>query len=147
MFVGLNNLAALSATGDDKMAVFVDGVRATPSNDNENEWTESSDYPLNACNSLIAITCQDVGGIGGILASTTSGMMTDNTWRCTDELETGWETVGFTESDAWGPAYAYDTNDANTEPKTTFISGISPSAEWIWYGSYSGTTIYCRKNI
>ena len=142
----MRDLDTLTATGDDKMAVYVDGVRATPSSDNENEWTESSDYPLNACNSLIAISCQDVGGIGGILASTTSGMMTDNTWRCTDELETGWETVGFTESDAWGPANAYDTNDANTEPKTTFISGISPSAEWIWYGA-NGQTIYCRKQL
>ena len=150
LFVGFNDHATLSATCDNIMAVYVDGVQATPNNAFESDWSKSSDYPLHACNSLVAISCEDFGVKGGILASTTTGVKTDTTWRCTDQLEAGWETVGFTETaGVWGTPGTYGVNAASPSPWNVFLASINPSAEWIWYGANAGAakTVYCRKNI
>ena len=148
MFLGFHEAFTLSATCDNNMAVYIDGVRATPRNGEEDNWKSSSDYSLNACNSLIAISCEETGGAAGILASTTTGVLTDTTWRCTDLLETGWDTVGFTETaGVWGTPDAHGRNGvARGGAKFT---DINLSSKWIWFGPNDGTrkTVYCRKNI
>ena len=148
-FLGFRDTATLSVACADYLAVYVDGVRATSSNANENTWWASSDYPLTDCNSLIAIACRNGGGSAGLLASTTTGVKTDTTWRCTDQLETGWETVGFTETaGVWGNPASDGENGDEPHPWPLFTD-ILPSAEWIWYGPnlVNDKTTYCRKNI
>ena len=149
----------LSAACDDYAKVYVDGALATPSNTAEKKWNASSNYNMHACNTLIAISCQDIGTPGGILASTTTGVMTDTTWRCTDRLEFGWETVGFTESDGvWGTPGTYGSNRPGETRHGNMrhipiahMPAISYSADWIWFGSndLDGDlkTVYCRKEL
>ena len=150
MFVGSHDIYTLTATCDDYLKVYVDGVEASPSNHESNEWRISTNYSVTACNSLIAIFCRDnAGDLAGLLASTTTGVLTDTTWRCTDQLEDGWQTLGFTESaGVWG---APGTHGNNIQaPGRRSVAGINLLAEWIWYGPYdeiNRKTVYCRKNI
>ena len=145
MFVGSHDIYTLTATCDDYLKVYVDGVEASPSNHEYDEWRISTNYSVTACNSLIAIFCQEkADDRAGLLASTTTGVLTDKTWRCTDQLEDGWQTLGFTESaGVWGAPGTYGTNIRAFG--RIFVTGINRLAEWIWYGRYD--EIYCRKNI
>ena len=79
----------------------------------------------------------------GVLASTSTGMVTDETWKCSAVHEDGWNLLAFDDS-AWLAASVYG---ANGDSRLQFISPISSGAKWIWAQGAAAGTVYCRKLI
>ena len=48
-----------------------------------------------AATKVIGIACHDRGGHYGIVASTDSGIVTDDTWVCSSKYVEGWNKPGF----------------------------------------------------
>ena len=82
---------------------------------------------------------RDVAGIEGILASTSTGIVTDTSWKCTTTLEDDW-TRCFFNDDHW-------PNARRVEGPSVHILDISSSASWIWAEGSNGGTVYCRKRV
>ena len=85
-------------TVDNEMEFYLDGAKIT--DDAMKTWNSVSTitYPLNT--RVIAIYGRNTGGPKGILASTTTGIVTDGSWRCSNELMDGWMNPGFDDT-AW----------------------------------------------
>ena len=136
----VNEVITLYAVCDEILQVYEDGVRATSLNGHESDWWAASKYNINGGAKLLALSCQNKDGSGNLLASTSTGVKTDASWRCADVLETGWQTIGFTETaGVWGePTTTENLSDRHTD--------ISTDALKLWIGSERYfKTIYCRK--
>ena len=80
----------------------------------------------------------------GILASIGNGIVTDAEWKCvnaSDNNATNWMDVEFDDS-CWPSAIISNSYRRN-------ISGISPSAVWIWTNNISpwATNVLCRRKF
>ena len=89
----------------------------------------------NAC--VLAIETVDVDALAGVLASTSTGVVTDASWKCSDVEQTGWHLAGFDDA-AWSHATVVTPNNGS-------ISEINSEAEWIWSEYDNGHIAYCRK--
>ena len=131
----------ITATCDNTMYMYIDGVQRLVHTD----WTTSATLELEHCASVVAIKCDDVGGAGGIIASTSNDMITDNSWKCTANYYSGWESTLYDDS-SWPSAYQIGPSYS---PPWGYIAGIKPSAQWIWTTGWEGThtTVYCRRRL
>ena len=93
--------------------------------------------------SFLIFAGKDEYGDEGILASTSTGVVTDDTWKCTANLEANWSTCAFNDSH-WLNAHVYAANDGES---WEMIDGILEFAEWIWAEGSTGGTVYCRKRL
>ena len=84
----------LNATCDNEMKVYFDG-ELQPETAAMKNWGQTSQLSIPAGTRVLAIECKDVGGEGGILASTSTGLKTDSSWRCSSEVIEGWTQPGF----------------------------------------------------
>ena len=91
------------------------------------------------------MTVTNTGGPGGLLASTNTGVVTDETWKCSGTEQTGWHLEDFDDS-GWDNAYVVRVHG---DQPWGVIAGIDGSAKWIWDTGYAPghTTTYCRKRI
>ena len=105
-------------------------------------WTDSHTIRLfEPC--VLAIRGEDFGVIAGILASTSTGVVTDKTWKCSGTLEAGWDLTGFNDSH-WEDARI---TGVNGDAPWGLFADIDPSAKWIWSSGENDTVAYCRKEI
>ena len=81
----------------------------------------------------------DVGSEEGILASTSTGIVSDASWKCTTMLEDDWTRCFFDDS------HWHNARQARGPSRRP--SDISSSASWIWAEGSDGGTVYCRKRI
>ena len=95
----------------------------------------------NAC--LLAIHGTNTGGPAGILASTTTGTITDSSWKCSSVSETNWTDDNFDDSH-WSYAVAQGQNEHYGG--LLLVTGVDPNAQWIWVSPYSNNA-FCRKYI
>ena len=70
------------------------------------------------------------------LASSSNGIRTDESWRCTNVYHDGWFLPHYDDS-LWPEAFVVDNN--------THAAYIAPDAKWIGYVQISNK-IYCRRN-
>ena len=84
----------LHATCDDHMKVYFDG-ELQPETDAMNTWEAVSQLTIPAGTRVLAIECKDVGQNKGILASTSTGLKTDSSWRCSSTQIEGWTQPDF----------------------------------------------------
>ena len=141
----------LTATCDDSMRVWIDGVEQTHNTNGVHAWSTPTRYEYSRCAKVIAIQCIDVADAAiGLLASTSTGVLTDGTWKCSGSYESGWETVSFNDA-PWGGATVHGPNP--TYPWSA-VAGIPAAANWIGFLSKyntsptgTGPSIYCRKNL
>lgn len=89
---------------------------------------------------VIALECEDTGWDYGILASTDQGIITNDTWWCSSELQDGWADVNFVAN--WNPAKEVALN--GEEDFLLKISDIADEAMWIWTNDTS-RKVYCRN--
>ena len=84
----------LNATCDDVMKVYFDGEEQsqTPAMKKHNEISQLS---IPAGTRVVAIECQNLGGGYGILASTSTGLKTDTSWRCSSRMIEDWTKPSF----------------------------------------------------
>ena len=129
----------LAVTGDDQVWVYKDGVEVFYSG----VWDEGHWVNLgHTC--LLALKAAESGYYyHGVLASSSTGMVTDETWKCSAVHEDGWNLLAFDDS-AWLAASVYG---ANGDSRLQYISPISSGAKWIWAQGAAAGTVYCRKLI
>ena len=78
----------------------------------------------------------------GILGSTSHGLVTDETWKCSSDLYPGWNSPDFDDRD-W-PLAKVVRNHGDKPWKT--IDGIAETAKWIW-ANEDQDIVYCRLNL
>lgn len=136
----------LAATVDNSLRLYIDGVEITglPNGGNYG-FADVVDLPCYT--RLIAIHGNNVGSVGGILASTDDDyVLTNSSWRCSNVNHPGWEQIDFDDS-AWVTPTEYGRNG---EGVWGVISGISSNAVWIWFTQPTDPgpiddNLYCRK--
>ena len=71
--------------------MYFDGDKAL---EGEN-WLNALTVDVPAATKVIGIACEDLVGRYGIVASTDSGIVTDDTWVCSSKYVDGWNKPGF----------------------------------------------------
>ena len=84
----------LNATCDNEMKVYFDG-ELQPETAAMNIWMETSQLSIPAGTRVLAIECKDTGAQEGILASTSTGLKTGTSWRCSSSAIDGWTRPDF----------------------------------------------------
>ena len=103
------------------------------------DWRDAHTVDLDdAC--VLAIKATDIGSFAGILASTSTGVVTDDTWKCSAEEESGWHLPDFDDA-AWAQARVTWANGGSSSR----FPGIISHADWIWVDSAS--IVYCWKRL
>lgn len=134
----------MTATCDNNMKVYFDGVLQSAPTSQSNNWHQATTFAVPVGTQVVGIECEDLHAVGGILASFANGMVTDDTWQCSCQASAGWALPSF--GGSWSSAYEIGTNGVN--PWNT-ITGISGSAKWIWTRGWHGEdkNVYCRRVI
>ena len=118
--------------------VYIDGVEVNHVADSKSP----SQITITKDMKVIAIQISNQNTIGGLIGSLSNGKtVTDETWKCSRELEEGWTTASFDDS-AWPAANAAAQGEV-------LAAGVVSNAKWIFAGSFfdSGITAYCRKRL
>ena len=89
----------LFSSGDDDMKVYFDGVLQYDENGMADTWKLISELKIPSGTRVLGIECINHSQFGGIVASTTDGLVTDETWLCSNnhELE-GWAEPEFVDT-------------------------------------------------
>ena len=134
----------LTVTADDIVNVYHGGDVVLTGD----EWEDAQTLNLDdAC--VLAIKGTNVRSGAGILASTSTGVVTDASWKCSSSSggaveQTGWHLPGFDDA-AWSQAQVMTANDGSVWIHE--MSGINPTAQWIWSQNSSDDVVYCRKTL
>ena len=82
----------------------------------------------------------------GILAPTSTGVVTDASWKCSaaSSQPIGWHLASFDDA-AWSQARVIATN-GNSDIWES-IEEISLEAKWIWAQDTATNVAYCRKTL
>ena len=94
---------------------------------------------------VLTVKAENWEGGYGVIASTSTGVVTNASWKCSGGVEqTGWHLPGFDDA-AWSQAQVIAANDG------TFWMGvlpeISPAAQWIWSQNSGDGVVFCRKRL
>ena len=112
------------------------------------EWRVAHTVDLvDAC--VLAVKAVNTIYNPGLLASTSTRVVSDASWKCSSSgggavEQTGWHLPGFDDA-AWGQARILAPNDGSTFRGV--IAGISTDAKWIWSQNVTADVIYCRKSL
>ena len=89
-------------------------------------------------------------GYAGIVASAAGPVIvTDESWKCSNTLETGWNEKCF-DDDHWSPAVILGSIGDRPWRRGGTLRDISSAAKWIWTMPVPGPEdkeIYCRKRL
>ena len=132
----------ITVTADDHVYVYdVDGSILLSSSGWWN--TETVTYDADPC--VLALKAVDYGEGGGLLASTSTGVVTDDSWKCSTSLTLDWYQASFDDS-GWDDARFITVHGSGP---WGVRSGISLDANWIWADvtPTAFTTAYCRKQL
>lgn len=140
--ISISYMSLLEASGiincDDRMTIFADGVQVGKDN---GKWFMSKIYKFPATTQVIAIEGVNGGGPAGIIGSFSSGLVTDESWRCSNKLAPNWNKADFDDS-SWPGAVPVSRKDNLKGPK------IAKEAKWIWTGDIAGDLkVYCRAQL
>ena len=118
------------------MEIFADGQ----SLGTDSYWANSTTYHVLGNTRVLSVSGENTGGIDfGILGSTSNGHVTNETWKCSSVLYTGWNSPNF-DDQSWPLAKVIANHGDN--PWGT-RQGIAVTAKWIWEDTNSKTA-YCR---
>jgi len=141
------NAMTLHATCDDQMKVYFDG-ELQPETDAMKHWERVSQLSIPAETRVLAIECKNVVGEAGILASTSTGLKTDSSWRCSSEVIEGWTQPDFVIApDTFATANTLGDNTKNPFGPWGPRPDIQADAEWIWAAGSTGAWAGCRIEI
>ena len=130
----------MSITADSEVYVYVGGEVVL----SNTRWAtvRTVTYASESC--VLAVSAVDNDVPGGILASTSTGVVTDASWKCSAVEETGWHLTSFDDS-AWDNAIVIGDQGQHPWP---VLTDISAEAKWIWANvTRSVGTTYCRKRL
>ena len=99
----------------------------------------------------MTIKAHNPNSVGGILASFSNNVVTDDSWECTVKKDCGSSCDDGSFHPAWGPAVVYGRNDETTTPWYKANKGklnqIESNAQWIWVENKVATAVWCRKTF
>ena len=115
-------------------------------NDN---WRRAEKIILPGNTKTVTIKARNPSDVGGILASFSNGVVTDESWQCADMSSCH---SACCESDPnWRQALSYGSNNKNTDPWGTHlrkaIPEIEPKAQWIWVSDRYAKRVWCKKSF
>merc|ERR1719317_581626 len=142
------DIVTLNATCDDDLLVFADGEVI---GDNKGDWEKSQSINVPIGTRVLGLMCKDTGGAYGIVASTDTGVFTNERWVCSSENITGWAQPGFKDEDnKFSAAKSGTQYDANPDVVPQWIDnvpqGIDNEAKSIW-GPTPGGFAFCRTPL
>ena len=130
----------LTTTADNVVYVYHGGALVV----SDGNWAAASTVNLDeACVLAVKAHNTDPGGHHGLLASTSTGVVTDATWKCSGVEYSGWHLPGFDDT-AWAQARVISANGVGIWGT---VSAINTQAKWIWAQGLHGGTVYCRKTL
>jgi len=93
------------------------------------------------------------GSSRGLLASDSTGHLTDSSWKCTGTFYTGWMLPDYDDS-SWPTAKLKNANGDKSSHwwsalPANFVYEIPYQAFWIWASDadWAGSTAYCRQQL
>ena len=126
-------------TCDNEMEMFADGQ----SLGTDSDWSKPTTYIVPGNTRVLSVTGKDYGGgYLGILGSTSNGQVTNETWKCSSVLSSGWNSPDF-DDQSW-PLAKVIANHGESPWNT--LNGIAMTAKWIWENTNSNTA-YCRLTL
>merc|ERR1719427_1911394 len=130
----------VTMTADNEFKLFADGVEIGTGA----SWNSSFTFTTTATQ-VLAVEAVDRGSYEGILLSTSNGIVSDTTWKCSKRYIKGWNQPTFNDG-LWSPAVLATGPWGGIPP-------ISSTAQWIWASPSLGTSgpaperVYCRKKL
>jgi len=123
------------------MEMFADD---TSLGDDNGEWHIPFTYKVPGDTRVISVIGRNAPGpkLFGILGSTSNGLLTNETWKCSSDLYHGWTSPDFDDHD-W-PFAKVVGNHGDLPWKT--IDGIAETAKWIW-ANEDKDIVYCRLKL
>eukprot|EP00092_Neocalanus_flemingeri_P099982 GFUD01127633.1.p1 GENE.GFUD01127633.1~~GFUD01127633.1.p1 ORF type:complete len:836 (+),score=161.16 GFUD01127633.1:310-2508(+) len=136
----------VNMTVDNAFQLFGDGILIGSGSDFQDIFTFTTD-----ASEVLAIFAWNWSGPVGILLSTSTGVVTDSSWKCIDSQKVtspDWSSPGFNDM-SWPYAVTLGYNVVQNPPLIWGIRlGIYGSAQWIWApGSPAPQKVYCRKQL
>ena len=125
-------------TCDNEMEIFADGQ----SLGTDIDWRKPTTYPVPANARVLSVAGKDTGSQFGIIGSTSHGLVTDETWKCSSDLHSEWNSPDFDDQD-W-PLATVVANHGDYPWYT--IDGIAETAKWIWANN-DKDYVYCRLKL
>ena len=121
------------------MEIFADGQSlGTDSN-----WRNPTTYLVPGNTRVLSVAGKELGQKNSaILGSTSNGLVTNETWKCSSVLSPGWNSPDFDDRD-W-PFAQVIANHGDLPWRK--IRGIVETAKWIWAKNYKHT-VYCRLKL
>ena len=104
------------------------------------EQAQTVTLPSSTC--FLAVLASDNYGPAAILVETSTGVVTDASWKCSAENQRYWYEPWFDDS-SWSNARIVATNGDGG----WHAAGISTQAKWIWADVTTLGSIYCRKTF
>ena len=143
------------------MTFYVDGEEQMALEGSAEKWKELSTFPIPMSTQVIAVKCLNNASIPeyGIVASVKhiyihdfqhideEIFVTDRSWSCSGELESGWEEVDFQMGDNWKPASELEGIYYPDNSTEKLWWQFSPNTPIIWTDDSSDKTVYCRRTI
>merc|ERR1712151_285230 len=131
----------VNMTADNQFNLIWDGALLGSGN----EWWTTYTFDTDAL--VLGVIADNIhpGTPAGIILSTSSGLVTDKSWKCIKSYDISpkiWTAPGFND-DSWPYAVSFGYNGVGPWGSKP---GISPSAQWIW-AEDDPTTVYCRKKL
>ena len=115
-----------------------------PNGERETEFGSNSVFSEELTSTcVIAIQAENNDFQIGIIGSTDDHVVTNATWRCTNDEEADWFTETFDDSH-WPSAHAWFENGGGG---MGMREDIDSNANWIWTENQNDQTVYCRKQL
>ena len=126
------------------MELFADGISLGKDN---GRWRAATDFVIPGNTKVIAVEATNLGfPPPGILGSSSNGLVTNSSWKCSEHLNLEWNSPDFDDHN-WSPAREMKRHDDRpTDGPGGYITGIDPSAKWIW-AIKRVPSCYCRLNL
>ena len=125
-------------TCDNEMEIFADGR----SLGTDSYWPNPTTYLVPGNTRVLSVAGKDAGSQFGIIGSTSHGLVTDETWKCSSDLHSEWNSPDFDDQD-WPLAKVVANHGDHPWGK---IHGIAERAKWIWANN-NEDFVYCRLKL
>ena len=131
----------LKVTTDDNGKVYIDGALVLTT-----ELYKTYDIKIPGNIEIIAIEATSLFYSMGFMLETSVGIVSDKSWKCTNEAQgPNWFSTNF-KDDKWPKAIEYASNSIGylfMPPNKNFM----PESRWIGFQSSMGNKIFCRKRV
>ena len=123
------------------MEIFADGESLGQDN---SDWRKATNFVIPGDTRVVSVEGRNTILDSGILGSFSNGLVTNESWKCSNIWSPGLNSPDFDDSQ-WSAAVVVAEHGASPWGD---IKGIDLAAKWIWTSLSQGyDTAYCRLNL